>query len=73
VLGAVAGLLLLALLRVARMLKRVRPIRLMTVLRALAVAWTYEAARSLALVFRASHRVRHSGPFPPMLSGGGRS
>jgi GT2 family glycosyltransferase len=71
--GAVGGLFLLALLRVVRMLTRVRPIRLVTVIRALAVAWTYEAARSLALVFRTSHRVRHSGPFPPVLSGGGRS
>lgn len=64
VLAAAVGLGLLTSLRVARMLRRVRPIDPIVLVRSFAVALTYELARALALVVRAPHRVRQVGPLP---------
>lgn len=63
-LGALAMALVLSglvLLRAARMLRRDRRITPRLLLQALAVAVTYDVARSFALVTRAGHGLRRSG------------
>lgn len=57
---ALAGLGVLSLLRVGRMLMRVRQFDWLTVPRAFMVAVVYEISRALALVVRTPHRVRQS-------------
>ena len=64
VVAAAVGLLLLAALRVARMLRRTSSMGPITVVRSFAVALTYEIARSLALVVRTPHGVRQASALP---------
>ncbi len=58
--AAIAGIALLSLLRLGRMLTRMRAFDWLTLPRAFVVAIVYEVSRALALVVRTPHRVRQA-------------